>query len=274
MSKKLISVPQGIVYIGLILYSTIIGLPLMWLVSSSFKTMRELFSSPFDLPQNPQWSNFSLAWESGISEYLLNSFIVTGGSVSAIVIVSGMAAYALARMRFVGRVPIYLLLVAGFAVPIHTTLVPLYRGLNSVGLVNTFPGLMGPYIAFGIPFSVLLLFAFFAEFPGEIEDAARIDGCNTRQMLFRIVLPLSAPGLSSVAIFQSVFLWNEFALALIIISEDALRTIPLGLTKFQGQWTTNWPALLAAVTLSSLPMLIIYLLLQKQFLNTLSGFSK
>lgn len=274
MSRKRISAPQGLIYTALIIYSAIIGLPLLWLVSSSFKTMRELFDSPFDLPKDPQWANFESAWESGISDYLLNSVIVTGGSVFVIAIVSGMAAYALARLHFIGRVPVYLLLIAGFAVPIHTTLVPLYRGLNWAGLVNTFPGLMGPYIAFGIPFSVLLLYAFFAEFPGEIEDAARIDGCNTRQMLFKIVLPLSIPGLSSVAIFQTVFLWNEFALALIIISEDALRTIPLGLTKFQGQWTTNWPALLAAVTLSSLPMLIIYLVLQKQFLNTLSGFSK
>jgi multiple sugar transport system permease protein/raffinose/stachyose/melibiose transport system permease protein len=266
--------PGWLTYLLLSLYSLVIALPLVWLLFSSGKTMREMFTAPFAPPAAFQWTNFTSAWTSGISRYLVNSLVITGVSVAVIVVVSAMAAYAFARLNFPGRVPLYLLLIAGFAVPVHTTLVPLYRTLNGANLLNTYPGVIGPYVAFGIPFSVLLLYAFFAEFPSEIEDAARIDGCGIWQMLFRIVLPLSLPGMSSVAIFQSVFLWNEFSLALIVLNNDTMRTIPLGLTRFQGEWTTNWTSLLAAVTLASLPMLALFVVLQKQFINSMSGFSK
>lgn len=266
--------PGWITYLLLSVYSAVIAMPVIWMVFSASKTMREMFTSPFAAPKVIQWANFSTAWTSGISRYLVNSLIITGASVVLIVIVSAMAAYAFARLKFPGRTPLYLLLIVGFAIPVHTTLVPLYRTLNSVNLLNTYPGVIGPYVAFGIPFSILLLYAFFAEFPSEIEDAARIDGCDTWRMVFRIVLPLSIPGLASVAIFQSVFLWNEFSLALIVLTNDSMRTIPLGLTRFQGEWTTNWTALLAAVTIASLPMLGLYMLLQKRFINSLSGFSK
>jgi len=265
---------QGLTYTLLIAYSIVIAMPVLWMLFSSLKTMRELFTSPFAPPVDPQWQNFANAWNSGIQRYLLNTIMITGVSVLLIVIVSGMAAYAFARMKFPLRTPLYLLLIVGFAIPVHTTLVPLYRMLNTGQLLNTYPGIIGPYVAFGIPFSILLMYAFFAEFPSEIEDAARIDGCTTWQMVFQVVLPLSLPALSSVAIFQTVFLWNEFSLAIITLSDDAMRTIPLGLTKFQGQWTTNWPSLLAAVTLASLPMLVVFIVLQRQFIHSFSGFSK
>ncbi len=273
MQQKLIW-PHWLTYLLLSLYSVVIVMPIVWMIFSSLKTMRELFASPFAPPSAPQWGNFASAWTSGISRYLVNSLVITGVSVLLIVVFSGMAAYAFARLRFPARVPLYLLLIAGFAIPVHTTLVPLYRMLNTAKLLNTYPGMIGPYVGFGIPFSVLLLYAFFVQFPSEIEDAARIDGCGTWQMVLRIVLPLSLPALSSVAIFQAVFLWNEFSLAIIVLSDNAMRTVPLGLTVFQGEWTTNWPSLLAAVTLASIPMLVIFVVLQKQFVNSLSGFSR
>ena len=189
---------QLLVYVVLGLYSLLVALPIIWMFFSSTKTTRELFTTPFALPADPQWSNFALAWTSGISHYLLNSLIVTTTSVILIVLVSALAAYALARIDFPGRIAIYLLLIAGFAIPVYTVLVPLYRSLNAVNLLNTHPGLVAPYMAFGIPFSVLLLYAFFLEFPGEIEDAAHIDGCNTWQMVFQVVMPLSMPALVSV----------------------------------------------------------------------------
>jgi len=265
---------QLLVYALLTLYSIAVALPIVWMFLSSTKTVRELFSFPFALPAQPQWGNFAKAWDSGISHYLVNSLFVTTVSVCLIVLFSALAAYALARLNFPGRVPIFLLLIAGFAIPVHTVLVPLYRSLNGMGLLNTYAGLIAPYVAFGIPFSVLLLYAFFLEFPPEIEDAARIDGCSTLPMVFKIVMPLSMPALVSVTVFQSVFLWNEFSLALIVIRDDALRTIPLGLTKFQGQWSTNWTLMLASLSMATLPVLLLYIVLQKQFIRSLVGFSK
>lgn len=272
MRKRIIS--SSFLYIVLTAYSVLVALPLFWMFISSTKTVREIFATPFALPAKPNWGNFATVWNRGISTYLLNSLLVVSVSVILIVIVSGLAAYALARMRFPGRLPVYLMLMAGYAIPVHTVLVPIYVMENTFNMLNQYIGLIGPYVAFAIPFSVLLLYAFFSEFPKDLEDASYLDGCSTFQMVTQVVMPLSTPALSSVAIFQGVFLWNEFLLALIVISDDAKKTLPLGLTRFQGEWSTNWPMMLAAISLATLPLLVLYIVLQKQFINSLTGFSR
>lgn len=265
---------RAFVYIALCGYLVVMALPFLWLIASSLKTVTEMFSNPFALPVAPQWGNFVEAWQTGIARYLLNSLLVTALSVAAIVIVSGFAAYALARGRFPGQAGFYILLVTAYAIPIHTVLVPLYELLRGANMLNSYIGLILPYVAFGIPFSVLLLYAFFSDFPQELEEAARLDGCNEWQLVAYIVAPLSLPGLSSVAIFQGVFVWNEFLLALMIVSDDQLKTLPFGLIGFQGQYASNWPLLLAAVTMATLPLLLLYATLQRQFVNSLTGLGK
>lgn len=265
---------SALLYVPVSVFCALVAAPFLWMFMSSLKTTREVFASPFSLPAQPQWTNFVRAWERGMEQYLLNSIIITGVSVAAIVVVSGMAAYALARLRFPGRLSFYLLLITGYAIPVHTVLVPLYELLRAANLLNSYPGLILPYVAFGIPFSILLLYAFFLEFPTELEDAAKLDGCNALQLAVHVVAPLSIPALSSVAIFQGVFIWNEFLLALLIISNDALKPLPLGLLAFQGEYATNWPVLLAALTVATLPILLIYIAAQRHFINSLTGFSK
>jgi ABC-type glycerol-3-phosphate transport system permease component len=258
----------------LVAYLALTVLPFLWLISSSLKSTAEMFTSPFALPSTLRWANFAEAWDSGVARYLVNSLLVTGASVVAILVVSGAAAYALARGRFRGRRALYVLLVTGYAIPVHTVLVPLFEMLRDAQLLDSYAGLILPYVAFGIPFSVLLLHSFFLDFPSEIEDAARLDGCNELQLLVRVVAPLSLPGLASVAIFQGVFIWNEFVLALILISDDSTKTLPFGLVGFQGQYSTQWPLLLAAVAMATLPMLLLYVALQRHFVNSLAGFGK
>jgi ABC-type glycerol-3-phosphate transport system permease component len=146
--------------------------------------------------------------------------------------------------------------------------------LREARLLNNYLGLILPYVAFGVPFSIFLLYAFFLDFPKEIEEAARLDGCTELQILWRVVMPLSLPALASVAIFQGVAIWNEFVLALIIINSDRLKTLPLGLQTFQGQYATDWPNLLAAVVMATLPILLLYVILQRQFIRSLAGFAK
>ncbi len=265
---------KPVLYLGLGAYLILMVLPFVWLLVSSLKTTSEMFSSPFAPPAVLHWSNFVEAWQTGVAKYLLNSLFVTALSVAAILVVSGLAAYALARSQFPGRTGFYVLLITGYAIPIHTVLVPLYEMLRATNALNSYAGLILPYVAFGIPFSVLLLYAFFLDFPKELEEAARLDGCNEWQLLARVVAPLSLPGLSSVAIFQGVFIWNEFLLALILISDDGLKTLPFGLVVFQGSYASNWPLLLASVTMATLPILILYLLLQRQFVNSLAGIGK
>ncbi len=265
---------KPVLYLALGAYLIVMALPFVWLLASSLKTTPEMFSSPFSLPASLRWSNFVEAWQTGLARYLLNSVLVTGVSVAAILVVSGLAAYALARSQFPGRNGFYVLLITGYAIPIHTVLVPLYEMLRAANALNSYAGLIGPYVAFGIPFSVLLLYSFFLDFPRELEEAARLDGCNELQLLVRVVAPLSLPGLSSVAIFQGVFIWNEFLLALILISDDGLKTLAFGLVSFQGQYASNWPLLLASVTMATLPVLLLYVALQRQFVNSLAGIGK
>ena len=255
-------------------YCTLAALPFLWMVFASLKTVRETFAEPFSLPATPQWQNYAEAWSQGLSQYLFNSALVTVIAVVLIVAVGGMAAYALARLRFPGRTGIYLFLIVGYAIPAYAVLVPLYELLQTLGLLNTYVGLIGSYVAFGIPFSVLLLYVYFRDFPRELEEAARLDGCTYWQLLLWVFAPLSRPALLSVALFQGIFIFNEFLLALIIISDDALKTVPLGLLAFRGEFAVDWPLLLAALTITTVPFLLLFLAMQKYFYNSLTGFSK
>lgn len=248
--------------------------PFAWMVVSSLKTPREIFTAPFSLPADPAFANYTRAWDQGVGVYLLNSLLVTAVTVVLIILASGMAAYAFARLRFSGRTLLYALIVAGYAVPIHTVLVPLYRLLDGAGMLNSYIGLILPYVGFGIPFSIILLYAFLADFPTELEEAARLDGCNRWQILRHVVAPLSLPGIASVAIFQGVFTWNEFLLALLIISNDSMKTLPVGLVAFRGEFANDWGAIMASVTVATAPLLILYILLQKHFVRSLAGLGK
>ena len=265
---------RGLLYAGMTVFSALTALPFLWMLFSALKTQGEIFTSPFSPPSNPQWQNFALAWNAGVGRYVLNSLFVTTISVILIVTVSAMAAYAMAQLEFRGRLAFYLLLITGYAIPIHTVLVPLYELLRNANLINNYAGLIGPYIAFGVPFSVFLIYAHFLEFPRELEEAARLDGASDLQIATQIVMPLSLPALSSVAIFQGTFIWNDFLLALILINDDKLKTLPLGLLVFRGEYSTDWPLLMAGITVATLPLLGLYMVFRRQFVNSLTGFSK
>lgn len=268
------SIKRIILYAGVSLFCAVVALPFLWLLSASLKSTRGIFTSPFSLSTDPQWVNYLEAWRGGIAGYLLNSVLVTGVSVALVIIISALAAYALARLNFAGRAGIYLLIVVGYAVPVHTVIVPLYALLSRLGLLDTYPGLIGPYVAFGVPFSVLLLYGFFLDFPKDLEDAASLDGCNRFQLIRHIIAPVSLPALTSVAIFQGVFIWNEFLLALIVMTSKARQTLPVGLATFRGEWASNWPVLLAGVSLATIPILLLYAFFQRYFVDSLTGFSK
>lgn len=254
--------------------SALVILPFLWMLVSSFKTTKEIFVRPLELPDIWQWSNYARAWEGGVATYLLNSLIVTVLSVILITLVSALAAYALARIQFKGRLAFYALVLAGYAVPIHALMVPLYGLLNETATLNTYTGLILPYVAFQVPFGIIVLYAFFLEFPRELEEAARLDGCGLWQRLFLVVLPLSTPGLASVAIFSGVFVWNEFILALIIMTNDSLKTLPPGLAGFQDQFSVDWGAMMAGVIIAILPILLVFVALQRQFTRSLAGLGK
>jgi len=256
------------------LWSLFVMLPLLWMVLASFKTRRELFMDPLGLPGAWTFAAFERAWGVGMGQFLVNSTLVTGASVGLVVVVSGMAAYALARSDSFWLKLVYLLIVAGFAVPVQAVLVPLYQMISAAGMLNSRAAIVLPYAAYGVPFTTILFYAFFLDFPRELEEAARLDGCSRIRTFFSVILPLSGPAIASAAIFQAVFLWNEFVLALLMLTSPAVKTLPVGIIQLGGEFTSDWPAIMAGLSIAILPILAIFVAAQKYFVRSLAGLGK
>lgn len=255
-------------------YTAFVLLPMLWMVFAAFKTKREIFVDPLGLPDSLSFDAFARSWEIGLGIFLLNSALVVFLSVFLIVVVSGMAAYVLARSEYAWMRWIYLLVVVCFAVPVHSVLVPLFQMLSAAGMLNNRLAIVLPYAAYGIPFTTVLFYAFFLDFPRELEDAARLDNCNRLQTFFRIILPLSGPALASASIFQAVFIWNEFLLALLMLTRPSLKTLPVGIFELTSEFTADWPAVMAGLSIAIIPIVAIFFLSQKYFVRSLAGLGR
>ena len=256
------------------LWSLAVLIPIAYMVIAAFKTRAEVFMAPLALPASLSPESFERAWGVGVGRFIANSLLVTGLSVAVIVALSGLAAYALVRLRGRAASLLYLCIVAGFAIPVQAVLVPVFQTMSSAGLLNSRLALVLPYTAYGIPFTVILFYAFFLDFPKELEDAARLDGCTRFTTFTHVILPLSGPAIASAAIFQAVFVWNEFILALLMLTQPSLKTLPVGILELQGEFTSDWPAVMAGLTLATLPLLLVFVIAQKWFVRSLAGLGK
>lgn len=234
-------------------------LPFVFVVATSLKTPDETYSSPvWALPQHFFLGNYAAVLEGPYFTYFRNSVFVVGVSVLLIVLASAMAAYAFARMRFALNKTLFAIIVAGMIVPLHATLVPIYLLTRNLGIYDTPFALLGPYVALSLPISIFILTEFMRQIPRELEEAAQLDGCSPFGIFWRIFFPLSTPGLATVAIYNGIGLWNEFIFAYMLTSTPEHRTLPLAIWDFQGQYSSNVPAMLAVVTLTSLPLIVAY----------------
>jgi N-acetylglucosamine transport system permease protein len=255
----------GLLYSILVAYAAVVVLPMVWLLYTSLKSNREIFASAWRLPAVPHWSNFVYAWvRAGIGRYFLNSVFVTVVSVALILLVSAMAAYALTRFPFRANRVIFYAFLSGLMVPAQLALVPLFFLINSMRLLDSYTGLILVYVAFSLPFTVFVLSAFFRTLPHELAEAALIDGCTHSQAFWIVMLPLAKPGLVTAAIFNFLGIWNEYLFALVFISSERLRTLPLGLANLLivSHYESDWGALFAGLVMVMLPTLLIYSLLQ------------
>jgi len=238
--------------------------PLLWMVSSSLKTQEMIFRDTSLIPKSFHFENYYLAWmEGGFGRYFLNSIFYTVSVVLGIVIVSSLAAYAFSRFRFPGRNILFFMFMAAMMIPIPGSFVPLYVLLNKLHLRNTAIGYILCMINVGLSTSIFLLKTFFDKMPKELEDAARIDGCSKLGIWWNVALPLSKPVLSVVVVFNALNVWNEYVLALIIFDSRQLMPLQVALTTFQGEFITKYPLLMAGLTITALPIIIVYLLMQK-----------
>ncbi|WP_334103399.1 carbohydrate ABC transporter permease [Mesotoga prima] len=245
--------------------------PLTWMIMNSLKANTELFSSSFSFPKKLLFSNYADAWRLGFASFFFNSIFVTVVSVAATVILAAFCAYALARLKIRFRNTILYLIMGGLLLSPQSALISLYRLLDALNIYNTYFAMIIPYIAFRIPFGVFLMYGYFKDFPSDLEDAARIDGCNTLGILLRIVMPISKPIISATAIVSAIFTWNEFIFALVFIENEKLITIPVGLSRFKDALLTNWTGMLAGIVIASFPMVIAFLFMSKTFIRGLTA---
>lgn len=247
--------------------------PLVLLLLTAFRPLSDFIANgSLSWPQEWTLQNFADAWDIGnFATTYRNSGFLFLLKVPLGVLISAMLAYALAKLRIRFGPAIMYTVFLGLTIPIYIMIVPVFVMLRSSGLTDSIPGLVGPYLAFGIPFEVLVLQSFFRQLPDEIIEAAKIDGAGPWRIFFTVVIPLSTPALVTVFILDAVSTWNEFLFALILLSSDANKTIPVGLLNFSGQFSNNNTGLAAGILIAVVPILIAYIFLQKWIVGGLTA---
>ncbi len=244
--------------------------PLLWMVFSSFKDNREVFDHPWGLPGELRWSNFAQAGEAGVLRFFVNSVIVTAASIITTTLISAWAAYGLVRLKVpFGGFALGLLL-GGLMVAPTVALIPLFGLLQQLRIFDTYWALIVLYTAFRIPFTTFLIRAYLVDMPRDVDEAATIDGASRTQIFWMIIMPMCRPIMVSAALLQALFAWNEFAFALVFISDAGLKTLPVGLMDMQSRLLTDWPVQFAGLTMAALPMIVLFLIGQRQFLRGLT----
>ncbi|MCK5802748.1 MAG: carbohydrate ABC transporter permease [Lentisphaeria bacterium] len=268
--KMFRSILRHAILLGFLLLS---AYPLLWMALASVRTEGDARRYPFSPPREWTAENLRVVAESGsFGQAYVNSVVVCVAGVFGAVALSSCAAFAFARLRFRGQRALFLLFLLGMMVPVHVTLIPLNRlmGTGGLGLKGTLWALIGPYIGFALPLSILILRGAFARIPEELVDAARIDGCSTWGVFTRVALPLVRSAIATVVIFNFLTMWNEFAFALTLL-DPARPTLPLAITQFSGEHGIRLTQTCAALTVVVLPLLVVYCLAQKHIIRGLTA---
>jgi raffinose/stachyose/melibiose transport system permease protein len=265
ITLRRLSFPRIVVIAALALLALLFFIPLIWMVLSSFKTNTEIFTTPFSLPTQVDFTQWAVAWDVGnISRYALNSVIVTTVSVLAILALSSAAAFAFSRYRFRGAGLMLGLLSLGLILPLQSYFIAQSTMFTQLELTDTYWALIIPYTAMGLPLATYLLKVYLDALPEELFEAARIDGAGDFRIYTVLALPLLKPGLATVAVFSALSCWNEFLLALLYIQDDTLKTIPTGLLAFSSRYVTDYSLLFSALSIITLPMIAIYIVFNRQ----------
>ena len=269
VKKKTISF---FIHCFLIIVSLTCLFPLWWAFASSLKTQQSVFNDLSLFPKHPHWENYLYAWtKADFSIYFLNSLLYTVVVVAVVLLIASMAAYAFSRLQFWGKNFLFVILISTMMIPIPGSFIALYVLLNKLHLVNTRLGYILPQINGGLALGIFLLKTFFDELPKELEDSAAIDGCGRFRIYWHIALPLARPALAVLAIFNILAVWNEYLLAMLVLSSKELMPLQRGLMVFQGAHITQYPLLMAGIVITVLPVLVVYLLLQKHIIKGITA---
>ncbi|MGP6169683.1 carbohydrate ABC transporter permease [Microbacterium sp. A196] len=260
-------------HVILAIWSIIVILPLLWTLFSSFKTTGEIFDSPFTLPASWAPTNYINAWTKyNFGQMFLNTVIVVGVALVLVMLLGAMCAYVLARFSVPGSRVIYYLMLAGLTFPVFLAIVPLFFILQGIGLLGTLPGLIITYVAFALPFTVFFLYSFFKSLPYEIQEAAYVDGASEWRTFFQVMLPMAKPGLAAVGILNFLGLWNQFLLPVALNPNASQYVLSQGMAAFASAagYEVDQGALFAAVIITIVPVLIVYIFFQRQLQGSVS----
>ena len=259
-------------YAVLIFFALICLIPIFWVLANSLKTTREIALNPLGPPVAFRWENYAEAWNQGrFGKYFANSVIMSVPIVIGSVALSCLAGYGFARFKLPGSNLLFYLFLLGLMVPFQSIMIPLFYILRDVGFLGTYWAMIVPSIAFGLPFGIFFMRAFFLRLPEELADAAMIDGANEFNVFWSVMLPLSVPGLTSLIVFQFMGAWNSFLIPLIYIQKEELRPLVLGLMFFKSRYTQNIPLTMAGATIVMLPIIVIYILFQRKFVQGMTA---
>lgn len=264
---------KGVVYVFLFVWTAIVIYPLIYMLLSSFKSDADNMANPWSLPTSIDFGNYLAAWNgvgqhATLGTYFLNSLLVTGGTLLLLTAASLLAGYALGRYPFPGHGLCYKFNLALIEIPVHALLVPVYEYMGKLDLVNSHLGLILVYTAFQLPFSIIIMRSYFEAIPKAIEEAARLDGCSEFGVFRHIGLPAARGPIATVIIVNVVSVWSELMFASVLVTDPVKRTLPLGIVQFSGtQFGATVGLLLAALVMSSIPLLLLYFLFQKQIVK-------
>ena len=267
--KRTPNILKGII---LCFFSLIILVPILLAVMGGFKTVGQLNADPIGWPKPFLAENYiNIFIESNFFKYLFNSLVIMIATVVVDIVAAGMAGFALSKFKVRGKTLIYNYFLLGLLFPMTLAILPLYIQLRSVGLLDTYIGVILPQTAFLLPFHILIFRGFIAQIPGELEDAVRIDGCGKMGYLLYIVVPLSRPAIATVSVLAMVTSWNNFFLPLIVLNDKEKFTLPMGSMDFVGQYLADWNIILAFFVISMIPAIVFYLYAQKHIVSGLAA---
>lgn len=263
----------SLVFIALTIASCFVIIPVLWMFSTSIKTMEEMFSLPIRwIPETISWEAYRRIWtEYSFGRYILNSFIVVSGATLISLFVSSLAGYGASRFRFFGRTAFLTFLLITQMFPSIMLLIPYFKLMKTLNLINTYGGLILAYISFTIPLASWLMLGYFNSIPKELDAAASIDGASKWRTFWQIIMPLALPGLAATAIYAFIVGWNEYIFALVLTSDDKMKTVPIGIGELIGQYRIAWNDMMAVSLVVSIPLTIIFLFLQRYLVSSLTA---
>ncbi len=261
-------IPSIVAFLALLSITLLVLYPLVFVLLTALKTSNEVRISPLSLPANWLWDNFATAWTVGnFQTYLVNSILIAAPVVIGVLAVAIPAAFAFGQLRFRGSRALYIVIVAGMALPLEALIIPLYFVMKALGLLNTSVAVILPMIGLILPFGILLLTGFISEIPSDLIDAARVDGASNRLVLTRLVLPLIRPAVYTLVIFSFLWTWNQLLLPTVMLTKPESMTLPVGLSYFVGAYDSEKQLLAAGALITALPVIALYAVLQRHFVR-------